>query len=144
MRARNNFKAYTACSGRRVRFVYSVGNCLMFRKLTVFPAVYGILLAGAVSGQSTRTFDTGTRTLKGTVLDTSGHPIIGAVVLLKDTKTLQVRSYLTRDEGEYHFFGLSPNDEYEIRAQRGELASNSKLLSSFDNRKEAKIDLKLK
>ena len=116
----------------------------MLRKWTIMPAVYGILLAGSVSGQSTRTFDTGTRILKGTVLDSSGRPIVGAVVLLKDTKTLQVRSYLSQDKGEYHFFGLSPNDEYEIRAQHGELSSNLKSLSSFDNRKEAKIDLKLK
>jgi hypothetical protein len=117
----------------------------MFRKWIIMPVIYGISLAGSVSGQgTTRSFDTGTRTLKGKVVSSSGQPVVGAIVLLKDTKTLQVRSYLTQDAGEYHFFGLSRNDEYEIRAQHGEMSSNPKSLSSFDNRKEAKIDLKLK
>src|SRR4051794_6003313 len=118
--------------------------CMMLKKWTVTPAIFGILLAASVSAQGTRNFDTGTRILKGTVIDSSGHPVVGAVVLLKDTKTLQVRSYLTQDKGEYHFFGLSRNDEYEIRAQHADRSSNPKSLSAFDNRKEAKIDLKLK
>jgi Carboxypeptidase regulatory-like domain len=94
--------------------------------------------------QNTRKFDTSSRSVKGVITESGGKPASGAVVLLKDTKTLQVRSYLTKDDGAYRFYGLNSNDDYELRAHRGDLSSGSKVLSSFDNRREATIDLKLK
>lgn len=104
--------------------------------------------AGAFSAraqtQNRRSFDTGTRTVTGVVTDRNGKPVSGAVVLLKNNKTLQVRSYRTKDDGVYKFFGLSLNDDFELRAQFKGVSSGSKTLSQFDSRKETKIDLKLK
>jgi hypothetical protein len=117
----------------------------------IFPnllaAFFLILSASFVLGAQTKgnpTFDTGTRSVSGVVMDAGGKPVAGAVVLLKNAKTLQVRSYLTKEDGTYHFFGLSMNDQFDLRAQRDKQASGSKTLSQFDSRKEAKIDLKLK
>jgi hypothetical protein len=112
-------------------------------RVTVLLAL-AALLTGHIGAQDKRNFDTGTRSVKGVVSDRSGKPASGAVVLLKDTKTLQVRSFVTPENGAYRFYGLSTNDEYELRAQRNGVSSNSKTLSAFDNRKEATIDLKLK
>lgn len=106
--------------------------------------VYVLLLSGRAQAQNKRSFDTGTRTVTGVVSDHTGKPASGAVVLLKNNKTLQVRSYRTKDDGLYKFFGLSPNDDYELRAQLNGVSSASKTLSQFDGRKETKIDLKLK
>ena len=44
------------------------------------------------------------------------NAVVGAVVQLKDTKTLQIRSFITQDKGEYHFAGLSTNIDYELKA----------------------------
>ena len=41
----------------------------------------------------------------------------GAVVQLKDTKSLQIRSFYTQKDGSYHFAGLSTNIDYELRAE---------------------------
>ena len=109
-------------------------------------ALLGCTLAADVlaRSQNQRTFDTSTRIVTGVVSESNGKPASGAVVLLKDTKTLQIRSYVTKDDGVYRFLGLSTNDEYELRAQRNGATSNAKTLSQFDSRKQAKIDLKLK
>jgi hypothetical protein len=113
------------------------------RQLAVVVVLTAICSAPLFS-QEKRNYDTNTRSLKGIVTDRDGKPAPGAVVLLKDNKTLQVRSFVAQEEGAYHFYGLSTNDEYEVRAQLNGSSSSSKTLSAFDNRKEATIDLKLK
>jgi hypothetical protein len=69
--------------------------------------------------------------------------VAGAVVQLKNTKTLQVRSFITKDDGTYYFLGLSPDIDYELHAEYQGASSSTKTLSSFDSRKEAIINLKL-
>jgi hypothetical protein len=84
-----------------------------------------------------------TRSLQGIVSSAEGAPIDQAVVQLKDTKTLAIRSFITRQDGSYHFHGLSTDTDYEVRAENKGATSDSKTLSSFDSRKEAVINLKL-
>jgi hypothetical protein len=117
----------------------------LFQRLTCI-AVLGCtpLWAAFAPKQTNQNFDVNTRTVTGIVRDSEGKPASGAVVLLKDVKTLQIRSYVTKDDGVYRFLGLSANDEYEIQARKDSAASNPKTISQFDNRKQAKIDLKLK
>lgn len=93
---------------------------------------------------STRAPDTGTRSVHGKVTNLAGVVVDGAVVLLKDTKTLQVRSFITTKGGQYHFYGLSRNTNYELHAEYQGAASNSKTLSVFDSKKDSEINLKLK
>ena len=88
--------------------------------------------------------DVNTRSLEGAVTDANGKPVAAAVVQLKDTKTLLIRSYITQDDGTYHFAGLSTNTEYEVKADHNGATSGSKTLSVFDSRKTAVINLKLK
>jgi hypothetical protein len=85
-----------------------------------------------------------TRVIQGVVRDANGAPVSGAIVLLKDTKTLQIRSYITQADGAYHFFGLSTDVNYQVRAQSNDMTSPSKLVSVFDSKKFIKVNLKLK
>jgi Carboxypeptidase regulatory-like domain len=85
-----------------------------------------------------------TRSIEGTVLDAKGSPVSGAIILLKDTKTLQVRSYIAQKDGKYHFFGLSSDINYELRAQANGMTSPEKMVSVFDSRRVVKLNLKLK
>ncbi|MCC6537245.1 MAG: carboxypeptidase regulatory-like domain-containing protein [Bryobacterales bacterium] len=84
-----------------------------------------------------------TRALAGVVRNEADQLVEGAVVQLKDTKSLKVRSYITKADGVYKFFGLSINADYEIRAEMKDLASEKRTLSVFDSRKQAVINLKL-
>jgi hypothetical protein len=85
-----------------------------------------------------------TRSIEGTVLDAHGSAVPNAVVLLKDTKTLQVRSYLAQNDGKYHFYGLSSDINYELRAQSNGLTSPVKTVSVFDSHRIVTLNLKLK
>ncbi len=84
-----------------------------------------------------------TRTIEGRVLTSTGAGVPGAVVLLKDNKTLQVRSYIAQADGAYHFFGLSTEVNYTLRAENHDLTSKQKQVSVFDSHREVKLDLKL-
>jgi hypothetical protein len=92
-----------------------------------------------VVGQNSGT----TRTIEGTVSGSSGQPVAKAIVLLKDAKTLQVRSYIADDQGRYHFFGLSTDVNYQLRAESNGMTSKTKTVSVFDSHKVIKVDLKL-
>ena len=85
-----------------------------------------------------------TRSIVGTVLDAHGAAVPNAVVLLKDTKTLQVRSYLAQNDGKYHFYGLSSDVNYELRAQADGITSPVKTVSVFDSHRIVTLNLKLK
>lgn len=88
--------------------------------------------------------DSTTRSVQGIVSDQSGKPVANAAVLLKDTKSLQIRSFRTGGDGAYHFAGLSQNVEYQLKADAGGSTSGWKTLSVFNSKKVATIDLKLK
>jgi len=87
--------------------------------------------------------DPPTRTVQGTVTAPDGSAVNGAVVYLKNTKSLQIRSFFTLKDGAYNFHDLSPDIDYQLRAEYNGESSNSHTLSSFDSRKVATIDLKL-
>jgi hypothetical protein len=65
------------------------------------------------------------------------------VVQLKNTKTLQIFSFITRDHGAYYFHGLSRDVDYELRADFDGASSGTRTLSSFDTRKQPVVNLKL-
>jgi Carboxypeptidase regulatory-like domain len=84
-----------------------------------------------------------TRSIGGTVLDAANQPIAGAIVLLKNTKSLQVRSYIAQPDGSYRFYGLSTEINYQLRAQAKGMTSKTKTVSVFDSHKVVKLDLKI-
>lgn len=87
--------------------------------------------------------DSKERVLTGTILDKAENPVEGAVVQIKDTKTLRVRSFLTKADGKYQFSGLSVDTDYEVKAERQGLASDVRTLTVYDTRKEPILNLKL-
>jgi len=84
------------------------------------------------------------RSVTGVVTDTGGAPVPGAIIQLKNMKTLQVRSFIATDKGVYYFHGLGTDVDYELKAQANGHESSSKTLSSFDSHAEATINLQLK
>ena len=83
------------------------------------------------------------RSVMGLVVDAQEQPANGAVVQLKDMRTLQVRSFITQTDGQYHFSGLRPDIDYQVTAKSGDMTAAPRTLSIFDNRKEAVVNFKL-
>ena len=112
----------------------------MTRFLTVSAML--LLLAVAPASFAQKKGDT-TRSVQGAVTTSEDGIAAGAVVYLKNVKTLQVRSFITKEDGLYHFYELSPDVDYELKADLQGATSSAKTLSSFDSRKQAVINLKL-
>lgn len=110
----------------------------MTRKLAALSTVVALVLVIALPAIAQ-----GTRTLQGQVADGSDAPLPGAVVYLKNTKTLAVRTYVSDKSGNYRFTSLSPNVDYEVYAEFKGAKSDSKTLSAFDSRSTAVINLKV-
>lgn len=83
------------------------------------------------------------RTLTGYVSDKANNPLPDAIVYLKNTKTLGVKTFIADTEATYRFPGLSPNVDYEVWAEFHGKKSDTKTLSSFDSRPNARINLKI-
>lgn len=86
----------------------------------------------------------GLRTVTGHVLNNQDQPLQKAVVHLKNTKTLVIKTYITEPDGTYRFSALSPNVDYEIYAEFNGQRSVIKTLSAFDSRKEVNLTLKIR
>lgn len=84
------------------------------------------------------------RVVQGKVLDKADAPVKGAVVYLKDDHSLAVKSAISGDDGGYRFGQLAQNTDYELWATSGGKKSGTKAISSFDNKNEFNIDLKIK
>ena len=92
---------------------------------------------GGKKGRST------TRTLTGAVLDKSDKPISGAVVYLKNEKTLSVKSFFAQQDGSYRFPQLDRNIDYEVYAEFNGKRSGTKTVSQFDDRSAPNIILRI-
>ena len=83
------------------------------------------------------------KNVSGSVVDKSDAPISGAVVYLKNTKSLAVKSFISNDQGQFRFNALSPNVDYELYAEFNGVRSSTKTISSFDSKADVTMTLKV-
>jgi hypothetical protein len=83
------------------------------------------------------------RVVQGKVTDSANAPIKGAVVYLKDTRSLSVKSFFSDEEGNYRFGQLSQTTDYEVWAENNGKKSAVKTISSFDSKTQFVINLKI-
>ena len=88
--------------------------------------------------------DNSPRTVYGHVVNRDNQPLDKAVVYLKNTKTLAIRSYITKQDGAFHFGAVAAGVDYEVYADYQGGRSNVKTLGAFDERKQVDLTLKIK
>lgn len=84
------------------------------------------------------------RSVSGVVTDVAGAPVPGAVVQLENMKTMQIRSFIAKDKGDYVFSGLGTDVDYSLKAEFNGHTSATKTLSTFDSHPAPIINLQLK
>ena len=84
-----------------------------------------------------------TRQVTGVVRDPKGTAVEGAVVRVKDVKTLEIRSFISLDDGSYRFHGLNLDNEYELKATHEDRESKTRRISVFNSQPKLNIVLKL-
>ena len=83
------------------------------------------------------------RTIRGTVVDKDENPAPASVVYLLNVKTQSVKTYIADNAGLYRFSGLDPNIDYEVHAEKDNMTSATRTVSSFDSRRDIEVVLKL-
>ena len=83
------------------------------------------------------------RSVSGRVTGKDDAGLKDAIVYIKNTRTLAVKTYIADAAGNYQFNALLPNTDYEIFAESNGSKSNTRTLSSFDSRKDVTINLKI-
>lgn len=108
----------------------------------VLSCLLAVLVLPAVAQRGKNT-ENQPRSLQGQVTGSNDAPLNNAVVYLKNTRTLAVRSYISGQDGNYHFSGLAQNVDYEVYAELDGQKSDTKTLSGFDTRPKSVINLKV-
>ena len=96
-----------------------------------------LLLCASAFGQPS------TRSVSGVVTDPDGNPVKGAVVQIENSMLLNVRSYITQDDGRYHFSGLHWEVDYRLKAEYHGAEGSAKRLSEFDPKAAKVINLEV-
>jgi Carboxypeptidase regulatory-like domain len=83
------------------------------------------------------------RVVQGKVELGSGGMAKGAIVYIKNAKTLEVRTYISTADGSFRFGQLKPDANYTVWAEYQGKKSKEKSISSFDTKKVFIIQLKI-
>jgi secreted trypsin-like serine protease len=109
-----------------------------------------LMLGGMIAGQTlgvsfaaAQTTASSQRIIGGKVVDSGSAPMQGAIVYLKNDKTLEVRSYISTQGGAYRFGQLSSGSDYSLWAEHQGKKSKTRTISSFDEKRVFDITLKV-
>jgi hypothetical protein len=97
-----------------------------------------VVLPTAASAQTVQE-----RVVQGKVELSSGGMAKGAIVYIKNGKTLEVRTYISTADGSYRFGQLNPDADYTVWAEYQGKKSKERTISSFDTKKVFNIPLRI-
>jgi hypothetical protein len=123
------------CRGSR-RIARCIGVSVVLSGLLAGPCMFVALPHTAIA-QTTE------RVVQGKVELASGSLAQGAIVYIKNAKTLEVRTYISTADGSYRFGQLNPDANYTVWAEYQGKKSKGKSISSFDTKKIYNILLKI-
>jgi pimeloyl-ACP methyl ester carboxylesterase len=84
-----------------------------------------------------------TKTIHGVVQDLRGKPILGARVLIRNVKDNVTRTVTTDEAGSYTVRGLTPDVDYEVRADFRGVVSEKKGVSAYLDREDNLLNFSL-
>lgn len=79
----------------------------------------------------------------GKVISSNKAPAADAIVYLEDPQSMAIKSYLTGQNGEFHFTDLAPQTDYEVWAEQNGAESKHKFISKFSSHTHFAFTLKL-
>jgi hypothetical protein len=103
---------------------------------------YGNWLPGSGNKKQDKE-DANTRAVQGSVKTPDDNVAEGAIVQIKNTKTMQIRSFITKADGIFTFTGISTGVDYELKASFKGMESAVRTVSTFDDRKRVIVNLKV-
>lgn len=118
-----------------------IGRCLavpvVLSGLLVGPSMFVAFPAAAIAQAAEQ------RVIQGRVELASGDIAKGAIVYIKNGKTLEVRTYISTADGSFRFGQLNQDANYTVWAEYQGKKSKERGVSSFDSKKVFNIVLKI-
>jgi hypothetical protein len=114
-----------------------LGSIMLRGSVIIAAQTLGVSLAVAQTTASAQ------RIIEGKVVDSDDAPTQGAIVYLKNAKTLEVRTYISTQGGAYRFGQLSSGADYMLWAEYQGKKSKTRTISSFDEKRVFDITLKV-
>jgi hypothetical protein len=111
------------------------------KRIFCITSLFFLVLASAAAQDAKK--EAQLRTVHGLVLDKAENPVSESVVFLKNERNNIVRTLYTDSTGKYRFSGLDPNTDYEIYAQKNDLKSSTRTVTSYDSRKDIELNLRI-
>lgn len=136
-----SWRCGTADSGLRMQESGKVPSIASARRIRL--ACMLIALAGAALISPAHGIGQASRVVQGRVIDSQEKPQPNAVVYLQNQKSLEVRTYITTEDGSYRFGQLGSDVDYQLWAKYQDSKSKTRSISSFDSKKQFNFDLKL-
>lgn len=130
--------AYSGLRMQKTRSVACSASARRTRLACMLIALAGVALISPVHGTAQSS-----RVVQGRVIDTQEKPQPNAVVYLQNQKSLEVRTYITTEDGSYRFGQLGSDVDYQLWAKYQDSKSKTRSISSFDSKKQFNFDLKL-
>lgn len=124
------------CRGR-CRIARCIGVSVFLSGLLAGPCMFVALPRVAIAQTTVE------RVVQGKVEQASGSLAQGAIVYIKNAKTLEVRTYISTADGSYRFGQLNPDANYTVWAEYQGKKSKERTISSFDTKKIFNILLKI-
>lgn len=100
--------------------------------------------SGLIAPLAVQAQNFGYRTVRGTVVNADSDAVSGAIVFLQNQKTKTIRSYTSDDQGHFNFAQVNMTEDFNLWAEKGGKKSATKIVSSWDARKDFVVDLKIK
>jgi len=94
-------------------------------------------------GGAKRKNEAKTKNIHGVVLDQRGKPVVGARVTIRNMKDNTSRTATTDETGSYAVRGLTPDVDYEMRADFRGVVSEKKAVSAFLDREDNLVSFDL-
>ena len=85
-----------------------------------------------------------TRAVQGIVTHQDGEPVSGAAVEIRNLRNRNIRSFITDQDGKFHFEDLYSNLDYRLRARYHGEFGPPKSLSRFNTAPTATVNLTVK
>jgi len=107
-------------------------------------AVTALIVVGLLASMAGIAQSGSVRSVEGKVYGVTSEPLGSAVVYLQDSKTNNIKSFISTSDGSYRFGQLSADVDYQVWAEYKGKKSDKKNISSFNSKKQLVIDLHIK
>ena len=121
------------------QFFYAAARLSYVRAAVMGLVVVCLLASAAGMAQSSAV-----RSVEGKVYGAASTTQSSAVVYLQDSKTNNIKSFISTQDGSYRFGQLSSDVDYQVWAEYKGKKSDKKNISSFNSKMQLVIDLHLK